>query len=118
MGVFLPTINQMGFLMLLIFIGYIIVRLKVVQSEGTVLLSRLEQNIFVPALTLDTFIKNLTIDKLSVAWQYFVSGTILMIVMIFVALIISKWLTKDKYLQNILAYGFAFANFGFMGIST
>lgn len=115
MGVFLPTINQMGFLMLLIIIGYIIVRLNVIQSEGTVLLSRLENNIFVPALILDTFVKNLTIDKISDAWKYLLGGTILIILIIPLALFIAKLCSKDKYLQNIYAYGLAFANFGFMG---
>lgn len=115
MGVFFPTINQMGFLMLLIFIGYIIVRLKVVQSEGTVLLSRLENNVFVPALILDTFVNNLTLEKIGEAWKYFLGGTILIILTSLLSLFISRFLTKDKYLQNIYSYGLAFANFGFMG---
>lgn len=115
MGVFLPTVNQMGFLMLLIIIGYIIVRLNVVQSEGTVLLSRLENNVFVPALILDTFVNNLTIEKISDAWKYLLGGTILILITSFLAVFLSKFLTKDKYLQNIYSYGLAFANFGFMG---
>ena len=115
MSVFLPTVNQMGFLMLLIIIGYIIVRLNVVQSEGTVLLSRLENNVFVPALILDTFVNNLTIEKISDAWKYLLGGTILILITSFLAVFLSKFLTKDKYLQNIYSYGLAFANFGFMG---
>lgn len=115
MSVFLPTVNQMGFLMLLIIIGYIIVRLNVVQSEGTVLLSRLENNVFVPALILDTFANNLTIEKISDAWKYLLGGTILILITSFLAVFLSKFLTKDKYLQNIYSYGLAFANFGFMG---
>ena len=115
MGVFLPTINQMGFLMLLIIIGYIIVRLKVVESEGTVLLSRLENNVFVPALILDTFVNNLTPEKIGEAWKYLLGGTILILLIIPLALFIARFLSKDKYLQNIYSYGLSFANFGFMG---
>ena len=115
MGVFLPTVNQMGFLMLLIIIGYILVRLNVVQSEGTVLISRLENNVFVPALILDTFVNNLTPEKIADAWKYLLGGTILIIVTSFLAMAIARICSKDKYLQNIYTYGLAFANFGFMG---
>ncbi len=115
MGVFLPTVNQMGFLMLLIIIGYILVRLKVVQSEGTVLLSRLENNVFVPALILDTFVNNLTLEKINDAWKFLLGGTILILVTIPLAIFISRICSKDKYLQNIYTYGLSFANFGFMG---
>ncbi len=115
MSVFLSTASQMGFLMLLIIIGYIIVRLKVVQSEGTVLISRLENNVFVPALILDTFVNNLTIEKISDAWKYLLGGTILILITSFLAVFIARLCSKDKYLQNIYSYGLAFANFGFMG---
>ncbi len=115
MGVFLPTVNQMGFLILLIIIGYVIVRLNVVQSEGTVLISRLENNVFVPALILDTFVNNLTIDKIGDAWKYLLGGTILILLSIPLAIAIARICTKDKYLQNIYTYGLSFANFGFMG---
>ena len=115
MGVFLPTLNQMGFLMLLIIIGYILVRVNAVQSEGTVLISRLENNVFVPALILNTFVNNFTVEKISEAWKFLVAGTVLILITAFLAVYISRFLTKDKYLQNIYTYGLAFANFGFMG---
>ena len=115
MGVFLPTLNQMAFLMILIIIGYIIVKLKVVQNEGTVLLSRLENNVFVPALILNTFVNNFTPETMNEAWKFFLGGIVFLTVITPVALIIARFLTKDKYLQKICAYGLMFSNFGFMG---
>ena len=105
MGVFLPTVNQMGFLMLLIIIGYIIVRLNVVQSEGTVLLSRLENNVFVPALILDTFVNNLTIEKISDAWKYLLGGTILILITSFLAVFLSKFLIASSNSASVKGAG-------------
>lgn len=115
MEIFLSTINQMAFLLLLIIIGYILVRLKVVASEGTVLLSRLENNVFIPALVLGTFMDNLTPEKIGDAWKYLLCGFIVILISMPLAVFISRICSKDKYIQKIYTYGLAFANFGFMG---
>ncbi len=115
MDVFLPTLNQMAFLMLLIVIGYILVRLKIVSAEGTVLLSRLENNVFIPALVLGTFMDNLTPDNISQSWKFLLCGLVVILISMPLAVFISRICSKDKYLENIYTYGLAFANFGFMG---
>ncbi|MBR3863111.1 MAG: AEC family transporter [Clostridia bacterium] len=42
-------------------------------------------------------------------------STAIAIVMIPVSILVSKAVTRDKYIQNIYTYGLAFSNFGFMG---
>lgn len=113
--VFLPTLSRMGFLMLLIAIGYVLVKTKVVPSEGAGLLSKLENYVFIPALVLGTFLKDFTVTKLSTAWQYVVCGSVVVGISAIFAVFVSKLCTKDKYTQNIYTYGLSFANFGFMG---
>ena len=113
--VFLPTLSRMGFLMLLIAIGYILVKTKVVPSEGAGLLSKLENYVFIPALVLGTFLKDFTVTKLSTAWQYVVCGIVVVGISAIFAVFVSKLCAKDKYTQNIYTYGLSFANFGFMG---
>lgn len=113
--VFLPTLSQMGFLMLLIAIGYILVKAKAVPSEGAGLLSKLENYVFIPALVLGTFLKDFTVSKLSTAWQYVICGTVVVGISAIFAVFVSKLCSKDKYIQNIYTYGLSFANFGFMG---
>ncbi len=113
--VFLPTLSRMGFLMLLIAIGYLLVKTKVVPHEGTAILSKLENYVFIPALVLGTFLKDFTVPRLGTAWQYVVCGMVAVAVSAVIAVLASKLCSRDKYIQNIYTYGLSFANFGFMG---
>ena len=79
MGVFLSTLNQMGFLILLIAVGYILVRFNLVEESGTKILSKLENYLFIPALVLSTFISNFTVKTFSTAWKFLVCGTIVVL---------------------------------------
>lgn len=115
MSVFLSTINQMAFLFLLIIIGFVVARLKVVPQNTTAVLSRLENNIFIPALVLSTFVSNFTFERISEAGGFLLVGLVVILISMPLAVGISRIVSKDKYIQNIYTYGLAFANFGFMG---
>lgn len=115
MSVFLSTINQMAFLFLLIIIGFVVAKLKAVPDNTTAVLSKLENNIFIPALVLSTFVSNFTVEKISEAGTFLLVGLAVILISMPVAVVISRIVTKDKYIQNINTYGLAFANFGFMG---
>ncbi len=115
MAVFTSTLNQMAFLMLLILIGYLLCKAKIVLDFGAGILSKLENNVFIPALVLGTFMKNFTLQRLNVAWQYFLGGFVLVAVSMALAILFARLLVKDPYIRNIYTYGLAFPNFGFMG---
>ncbi len=115
MALFSSTLNQMAFLVLLIAIGYILVKLKVVDGTAAGLLSKLENNVFVPALMLGTFMNNFTVARLSVSGKFFVTGVIVMCIMAPLGTLIARFFSKSAYERKIYTYGFAFANFGFMG---
>jgi len=107
--------NQMAFLLLLIAIGYILYKVKAVPENASASLSKMENNVFIPALVLGTFIENFTTAKLTVAWQFLLAGFIVVGISIPLAIIASKCCTKDSYLRKIYTYGLSFSNFGFMG---
>lgn len=115
MNVFLPTLSQMSFLFLLIVIGFLLARLNVIPDTGAQILSKLENNVFVPALVLSTFANKFTVKSLSVAWQYVLCAVAAVSLSILFALFISKFLSKDAFIRDIITYGLAFSNFGFMG---
>ncbi|MBQ5911242.1 MAG: AEC family transporter [Clostridia bacterium] len=115
MGVFLSTLNQMGFLILLIAAGYILVKLNFVEESGAKILSKLENYLFIPALVLSTFITNFTVESFSTAWKYLLCGTVVVLISAVFAVYVSKLCTKDDYIRKIYTYGLSFANFGFMG---
>ena len=115
MSVFLSTLNQMAFLILLIVIGYLLVHCKAVPGSGAGLLSKLENTVFVPALVMGTFIQHFTFQRITVAGTYFLCGFVVILINIPVAVLLAKVCSKDLYIRKLYTYGLAFSNFGFMG---
>lgn len=115
MEILTTALGQMTVLFLLILIGYLLAKLKAVPENTSTVLSKLENNLFVPALVLGTFISNFTTEKLGTAWKLFLISFVISFVMIVLAIVVAKCCSKDQYIGNIYTYGLAFSNFGFMG---
>lgn len=113
--VLMTTLGQMVVLFGLIFIGFLLAKIKAVPENSSAVLSKLENNLFVPALVMGTFIEYFTIEKISVAWKLLLVSSAVCLIMIGLAILIAKCCSKDKFIQNIYTYGLAFSNFGFMG---
>lgn len=115
MNIFTSTLNQTLFLFGFIIIGFILVKLKVLPENSSAVLSKLENTIFIPALVMKNFIENFTVDRITSALPLiYVSFAIAFIAIPF-AIIVSKVVIKDRYIQKIYTYGLSFSNFGFMG---
>ena len=84
-------------------------------KESAATFSKLENNLLLPALVMSTFAKNFTIKTIGSAWKILLVSTVIGLIMIFLAIIVSKCCSKDKFVQNIYTYGLSFSNFGFMG---
>ncbi len=115
MSLFTSTLNQTAFLFGFIIIGYVLMKLKALPENSAAVLSKLENNVFVPALVLGTFIKNFTPERISSAWKLLLISFAIGLVAIVFAIVVSKLMTKDSYIQKIYTYGLSFSNFGFMG---
>ncbi len=108
-------LQQMVFLFSLILIGYFLMRFRCVPQNAETVLSKLENYLFVPALVLSTFITNFTFDKLTSAGGLLIFSIAIELVVIPLALLCTRLLTKDRYIQKIYLYGLCFSSFGFMG---
>lgn len=115
MGIFTATMEQMAVLFLLITIGFLVAKLKIVPDNTAMILSKLENTLFVPALVLGTFVSNFTVQKLESAMSLFLISFAIGFVMILLANIVAKRCSKDNYVRKIYTYGLSFSNFGFMG---
>ena len=115
MSVFLTTLNQIAFLFGFIVIGFILVKIKVLPENSAAVLSKLENTIFIPALVMGTFIENFTLERIGATWKLLSVSFIIAFITITFAILVSKLVTKDKYIQKIYTYGLSFSNFGFMG---
>lgn len=112
---FSATLTQMAVLFLLIAIGYILAKSGLVPEDSEKTLSKLENNIFLPALVLSTFIGNFTVSKLSSMGKLVLISIALQAIILPLAVFFSRTLAKDRYTRNIYLYSLCFANFGFMG---
>ena len=112
---FEATLNQIALLLLFIIIGYILSKFKIIPDNTQLVLSKLENILFVPALVLDTFINNFTNEKIVTAWKLLLSCLAVEVVVIVLSVFLSRLCSKDRYEQNIYRYGLCFSNFGFMG---
>ena len=115
--IFIPTLNQILYLVTLIIIGYILIKTKTLPENSIKVLSRIETFVLVPSLILSTFITNFTIEKLKASWMFFLGGTILILISIILGILLAKLFTKNEYIKKIYTYGLAFSNFGFMGLA-
>lgn len=115
MELFLSTLNQMAVLVLFMLIGFVLTKCKVVGAEASKVLSKLENNVFIPALVLSTFINQFTVATLSSAWKLLLFSLCVEIVVIPLAILIARLASKDGFIRKMYTYGLAFSNFGFMG---
>ena len=115
MTIFSSTLNQTAFLFTFIFAGWALAKGGVLKPNSATVLSKLENNLFIPALVMGTFIENFTIDRIGDMWRYMAISLALEFVVIPIAILLPKLLSKDSYLQKISTYGLAISNWGFMG---
>ena len=115
MELFVPTLSRMGYLFALIVIGYVLMKLRVVPDNAAGVLSKLENNVFIPALVMGTFMTKFTVDTIQTAGVFLLGGVITIAITAPLAILLSRVCSKDAYVRKICIYGLAFSNFGFMG---
>lgn len=115
MTVFIATLEQTGFLLLFILMGFFLARKKLIPEDSQAVLSKLENYVFIPALVLGTFIENFTPEKLTVAAELLLSSLALGLIAIALSLLCVRFCSRDPYERSIYTYGLCFSNFGFMG---
>ncbi len=115
MTLFHTTLNQTTFLLLFVVIGYCLAKWKVVSEHTAKALSVLENNLFIPALMLETFISHFTTQKIGTALELFAGSLVLEGVVILLSLAAVRLWAKDRPEKDYYLYGMCFSNFGFMG---
>ncbi|MBQ7336054.1 MAG: AEC family transporter [Clostridia bacterium] len=117
MQIFESVLGQTLYLLILILIGFLLAKLKILPESAAGILGKLENTVLVPALVLATFMNDFTVTKLATSGGAFLFSAVLLIPVVPMAIFLSRLLTKDGFTRNIYTYGLAFANFGYMGNS-
>ena len=115
MTLFLSSFNQMCVLGFYIVIGLVIAKFGIVDKHSTTLLSKLENNVFLPALVLYTFMCNFNAAALSQSWKLLLFSLVTELAIIPIAIFSARLASKDGFIRRMYTYGLSFSNFGFMG---
>lgn len=115
MEIFISTLNHIAVLFSFILIGFILKKKNILVKDSSKTFSRLENTILMPAVVINTFWNNCTVDNIKEKWIFIVYSSVLLLTAIIFAFIISHFLTKDKYLKKIYRYSLSVSNFGFVG---
>lgn len=115
MEFFTAVISRIGVLFSFILIGFILKRGNFIPKEATVVFSRMENKVFMPSVVINTFWTNCTLKNVSTRWMYIVYSSVLLIICIIAAYIISRYLSNDEYIRKVYRYSLSVSNFGFVG---
>ncbi len=112
---FLATLSPMLVMFLCIALGYGLKAGKIAPDNTPRVLSTLETYVLLPALTVNTFSKYCTVSSLTQYAPMLLISLCVMALAIAIAIFLSRFFTKDSYVQNVYKYALAFGNISFMG---
>lgn len=115
MEIFYAVISQIGVLFSFIFIGFILRRLALLPEKTTEVFSKLENQILMPAVVINTFRTNCTVKNISEKWVFIAYSVAILIFCIIVGFVVSRFLGKTEFLRKIYRYSLSVSNFGFVG---
>lgn len=115
MEIFYAVISQISVLFSFIFIGYILRRLALLPEKASEVFSKLENQILMPAVVINTFRTNCTVKNISEKWVFIAYSIAILIFCIIVGFVVSRYLGKTEYLKKIYRYSLSVSNFGFVG---
>lgn len=103
--------------LLLIFglVGYILAKTKLIDTKHTKILSTLAVYVFLSSNVFRTFVNNFTPAYLQEKYPLILVSAAVLLVMVGLAWVAGKTLTKDKYKQNVIRYDLTIPNYSYVG---
>lgn len=112
-----PVLNQMLFLFTCILIGILLKKTHKLDDNASTVLSKLENEVIIPALLINSFSTNCSIASLTENVRVISYGLFFTLLQIILAIWITPFFTKDPSVKGIYTYSLAVVNFSFMGNS-
>lgn len=113
---FSATLSPMLIMFSALFIGFILSKFKLLPDDAGSVIAKLENYVFVPALTFSTFNSYCTIESLGENIQLVLYSVLALIFAILLAIPLSWFFDhRDPYKRNIYKYALIMGNYGYMG---
>ncbi len=113
---FLACLNPMLMLFICMAIGFILKKTNILPESAGVVIAKMETWVFCPALSFITMARNCTIENLTANLQIVFISTVLVIIAVIVAILLSRAFVKTKSPERgVYQYALTFANHGFLG---
>ncbi len=96
-------------------LGYILTATGKLHEDASKTLSTVLVYVCMPAMTISSFAKNMTIENLAQQSTMILCGAITIVGGYLIAVILAKFFSNDVFLRGIYAYSFAVPNIGYMG---
>lgn len=112
---FLATLSPMMVMFICIIIGFALHKGKIIPENTTSVLSKLEVNVFLPALVLSSFINNCTVESITANYRLVLYGTVALAIALVIGIPLASLFAKETVLRNIYRYSLVIANCGFLG---
>ena len=112
---FLATLSPMAVMFSCIIIGFVVYKLKLLPENTSGVLSKLEVNIFLPALAISSFAKNCTLESITANYHVLLYGCAALAVSLAVGIPVARFFSKERNERNIYRYSLVIANCGFLG---
>lgn len=115
MQYFNVTLAQTLILFIFILTGFVVRRLNIVGEGSYRILSKLEANVFIPALTINTFMKRFTAQSVSDMYHYLIVSTLILSLAALIGFACARFFSSDSYVRRIYVMALTISNFSFMG---
>ena len=115
MEIFSSVIFQITVLFSFIFIGFILCKGRFIPQSASEVFAKLENKIFMPAVVINTFWSNCTVETISEKWIFILYSVAILTFCVIAGFLISGFLSKKEYVRKIYRNSIAISNFGFVG---
>ena len=109
------TFNQMLLMFCFITIGFGLNKLKLLPQNSDTVMSKLENYIFMPALVLNTFVNQCTIENIIDKWNYIILSLFSLLITSIISILLTHFFIRNHDEKGIYRYSFIIANIAFMG---
>lgn len=107
--------EQVFLLVVFVAAGFVLAKLKVVDTRHAKILSGLLVNVFLPCNVFNTFSTNFSVSYLTGNYPMLLSSLVVLAVLLVGSYFGAKLFSKHPYEQKIYEYSLAVPNFGYMG---